>query len=290
MPIHKEQDNLSTDYVWPGSSVWIKCTEGISFGKLDKNGYNNLIVTEKPDILLMGSSHMEAMEIFQDQTVASRLSNKTGLSVYNIGISGHTFPRLINNLDSALNVYNPQKYVIFEISNIDFSDEIFQEAINHDLQRLTSANKGIIFILQKLPFLRIIYTQLKDAKINKNTIDSTISTEYAIPDYEKPLSYISKICKKHNVIPIIFLQTPYNFDNNGNITFQTNRDMLMEFTKNCQENNIIFVNMENPFKYSFENKKIFTHGFITGKVENGHLNKDGHEIIATTLAKIIEDR
>ena len=68
-------------------------TEGIAHGRFDANGYNNLAVIENPNILLLGSSHMEAVNVNQDENIAFLLANELNgtHSVYNLGISGHNF-------------------------------------------------------------------------------------------------------------------------------------------------------------------------------------------------------
>jgi hypothetical protein len=91
-PVHIANKKGNTDYVWSPNSEWVRLTEGISIGKFDANGYNNISVVENPDIII-GSSHMEAVEVMQNQTAAYLLGDKfrNVYSVYNMGISGHDF-------------------------------------------------------------------------------------------------------------------------------------------------------------------------------------------------------
>ncbi len=93
LPVHIINPKGNTDYIWPANAVWVKMTEGISYGKFDSNGYNNLEAIDSPDIILLGSSHMEATNIMQDETIATLLNKyfKGKYLVYNLGISGHDF-------------------------------------------------------------------------------------------------------------------------------------------------------------------------------------------------------
>ena len=75
-PIHKENPKRNTDYVCPPNSIWVKATEGIAFGKNDANGFNNKSVVDNPDIIVLGSSHMEAVNVMQDKNTAYLLSKK----------------------------------------------------------------------------------------------------------------------------------------------------------------------------------------------------------------------
>lgn len=75
-PIHKENPKGNTDFVWLPNSIWVKATEGIAFGKFDANGFNNKSVISNPDIIVLGSSHMEAFNVMQNENSAYLLSQK----------------------------------------------------------------------------------------------------------------------------------------------------------------------------------------------------------------------
>ena len=64
-PVHIDNPKGNTDYVWPAHSIWVKVTEGIAFGRYDADGFNNRTVIENPDIIFLGSSHIEATEVMQ---------------------------------------------------------------------------------------------------------------------------------------------------------------------------------------------------------------------------------
>lgn len=63
IPVHEENTRGNTDYVWPSNSIWVNAKEWISFGKNDEKGFNNISVIENPDIIVLGSSHMEATNV-----------------------------------------------------------------------------------------------------------------------------------------------------------------------------------------------------------------------------------
>ena len=88
-PVHFENPQKNTDYIWPADTHWFKMTEGISIGRFDAKGYNNLQVVQNPDILVLGSSHMEATDVPQNKNTAYFLEQKLDnrYQVYNMGIS-----------------------------------------------------------------------------------------------------------------------------------------------------------------------------------------------------------
>lgn len=73
VPIHSPSESGSTDYVWNRNKFYSRGTEGFAMGVTDKNGFNNLETFKKGDIdvLLMGSSHMEAFNVMGSVTWVS---------------------------------------------------------------------------------------------------------------------------------------------------------------------------------------------------------------------------
>jgi hypothetical protein len=65
--IHIENPSGATDYKWQSGQRKATMTEGFSWLKMDDSGFNNVafddVGSEQPDILLMGSSHMEAVQV-----------------------------------------------------------------------------------------------------------------------------------------------------------------------------------------------------------------------------------
>lgn len=60
VPSRENNHNHNTDYVWASNTPWASMTEGISFGIMDANGYINSKAIDNPDIIFLGSSHLEA--------------------------------------------------------------------------------------------------------------------------------------------------------------------------------------------------------------------------------------
>ncbi len=88
-------------------------TEGFSWLHVDENGFNNQTVPEHTDVLVMGSSHMEGFNVGKNKNAVALLSQTLpDLSFYNIGISGHNIYRCVDNVEDALDYYQPSKYVV----------------------------------------------------------------------------------------------------------------------------------------------------------------------------------
>lgn len=63
---------------------------------------------------------MEAFQVGQKESLTYLLNSMLGnWSIYNIGISGHTFPICVDNLNAAVQKYRPSKYIIVETLELD---------------------------------------------------------------------------------------------------------------------------------------------------------------------------
>ena len=62
--VHITSKTGASDYVWESGKFYSRGNEGFACGVIDDNGYNNSYPAEgNIDILLMGSSHMEAFNV-----------------------------------------------------------------------------------------------------------------------------------------------------------------------------------------------------------------------------------
>ena len=300
LPVHKDSPFGTTDYVWEKNAPWIKMTEGISWGRLDANGFNNPSVIENPDVLILGSSHMEAINVFQSRNTAALLGEyfaESGyhLSVYNRGISGHHFLKCLKYLKKNTESTSA-KYVVIETSKIDFTAKEIAKLLENKIDVTKSVSSGIIFYLQKMPVFRLLYMQLEHGlltlflpKSGKTPLPKNCEiaeTQREIEDsQEKLFSFIEKNASGKKII--IFYHPATKPDKNGNLVYETNETYFSEFAKAAKNHGIAFVDLtaatENLWRFQHKT----THGFCTGTAFGGHLNANGHKIVAEQLYKTI---
>lgn len=103
---------------------------------------------------------MEGANVFTTQRTSYLLQKLTNKSVYNIGISGHELLTCVKNLDSALTVMQPTEYVIIETGTTTFNLKDINECLSGDTTSIPSYDSGILFQLQKIPYLKLLYAQL----------------------------------------------------------------------------------------------------------------------------------
>lgn len=292
-PVHKSNPLGNTDYIWPSGGVWYKMTEGISHGKFDANGYNNPSVVENPDILLLGSSHMEALDVNQDQSTAYVLDQLLPeSSVYNLGISGHHFLKVCKYLPATLALYpNEPEFIIIETDDIRFSPEDIDTLLQGTIEYTQSFDSGVIAALQRFPFLRLMYLQsddLLELMLPKSEADTpeqpTIVTEAA---YEALFGYIRQVTANCNSKIIIVYHPNGQLQPDGSVSFREPDQSKALFAKKCEESGIRFVDMAPAFGELYAQSHKLPHGFITGRIGYGHLNADGHRCVAEELANAI---
>lgn len=285
VPARVLDESGSTDYKWPSNTFYSKWTEGIAFGTTNNDGYNNLFDFndgDKLDALFMGSSHLEGFNVSQKENASSVLNDISEFKTYNIGISEHTLPICIENLECALKKYKPTKYVIIETMSISFYDNEIMDSLDDTNELPTYSNK-IMDFLQSFKYLKLIRYQLNDAA-PKQKIESINNSE-AI---NKMMNKAKIICDRYNV-KLIILYHPTLTVNEDNIIFNYNKEDCKMFEDICEMNDIEFVNMEQNFAEAYYSDNVLPHGFNNTVLGVGHLNKYGHRMIAERLSKVMED-
>lgn len=298
-PIHYPNSSGATDYTWTVNTFYSQCSEGISNGKTNNEGLMNSFDYKTGmniDTLVMGSSHMEAGNVAMSESTAyvlnSLLQDKT---VYNIGISGHTFLTCCSNLKAALVNYNPSDYVIIETSRIDFSADELNSVLDGTLPEIADHSGGILGFLSRNQFLRLVYHQLQGFMGHADEDNENIAIDNKPQEDNRTalnnlLSYISDIAAENNVKIIIFYHPTTQINSDGSLLLPNDSDDRAKFSDLCSENGITFLDMTERFKYEYETNHILPHGFCNSSIGSGHLNKYGHEMIADELYKIIENQ
>lgn len=181
------EDN-TTDYKWAPHQLCTNMEEGFSCLILDKDGFNNTFdyVKTKPiDILLMGSSHMEAMNCAINQNIGALLNSYFGeCKVYNIGISSHNLVYCFKNIGKAYEYYKPGKYIIIETMGLkpDFKSFISGNLPHHRAYKIGSKEA---YLQQYIPSGKKILQKFSSWKeqSHKNLFPDNKSTKNVEDDY-----------------------------------------------------------------------------------------------------------
>ena len=309
IPVHIDNPHGNTDYIWPANSRWMKMSEGVSWGQVDANGFNNKTVLDNPDILIVGSSHMEAMNVMQDENTASQLNQLLNqrYSVYNLGISGHNFCKTCQYLPRNIELFKPKglKAIIVETSTVDVSLKDVESILQQNIKKTPSHSNGLVGKLQRNPYLRTLYFQYehglsktlsppqlyniikkirtKEKPTKSKSVNIMPSKESA---YSKLFIYLADIQKEHHVRIIVFHHPFETLKRDGSI-FLGDTKKIAAFSDAAIEHGVVFVDMSNQFEKMYYEEHHVPHGFITGKLGVGHLNAYGQATIAKELADVI---
>ena len=285
----------ATDYVWTANSFFIQSGEGFSHGRFDENGFHNAFApkSESIDYLLIGSSQMEAVNVGEKESTAYLLNEKLNLDnysceggyLYNIGTSGHNFVCCVDNLHNAMAVYSPKKAVIIETMQLGFSEAEINAAVTHTRTRIPSYDGGLFFQLQKLPYLKLLYHQYKGLNRGAGDDISAATAEPNVQDTSLLLEEIVRCTEGKNAL-ILFFPT-MKLEENGTLSPSVSAQERATFASLCAQYGITFVDMTDTFLQAYEEEHILPYGFANTHVGQGHLNKNGHRMIAEKLYETI---
>lgn len=297
---HQMNPNHSTDvkwypYQWKGTMA-----EGIAFMRLDNNGFNNNfdLNNEEVNILLMGSSHMEALQVAQSQNTGALLNEYLPeYTTYNISISGHTIYHCIDNLESAIAEYSPTDYIIIETMDLDLDPDAMQAATSHNRSRLKSSKGGSYYLARYLPGLNTLYQKITNWRNTSNfkrevTETNTETVPFSAEQYTEALdsflTFAKNVTSENDCKLIILYHPTMELSQDGALVFNADSDKATIFHDLCQTNDIIFVDASDIFLEMYEQQHLLPSGFSNTKIAEGHLNKYGHNAIATLLADTIK--
>lgn len=294
--VHIRNESGSTDYKWESGQRKANMTEGFSWLKMDANGFNNDKVWDKTtrgiDILIIGSSHMEATEVPGDSNAGVLLGRLLPeYSVYNIGMPGHDIYRCAKNLHNAVTEYDPGRYVVLETDTIDITETEARAVLQGGIKAIPSYDKGLLYMLQKyIPATKNIFKQIEDWYHSEIVYGRKSYKREAASD-ETLAEFLRKmVCDCGGDRQLILLyHPPTHIDENGKLMFEEEREAVWRFAEGCEQADILFVDMTDDFAAMYSLEFVQAHGFINTAIGVGHLNAFGHKCIAEKLARTVRE-
>lgn len=300
---HIANPSGATDYKWkPGQykAVW---SEGINYMKMDDNGFNNISSdTNDIDLLLMGGSHMEAIQ-FETEFNAGTILNESvaGMKTYNIGMSGHQLLNCLDNLESAIEEYHPSSFVVIETDNLNADADSIQAVLNGTLADIPSYDSGIMYQLQRVPALKVIYKQLMDKlSIDRPSaaLGDVIEAIAAEGGSEKlsmqKLHTMTKVlkekhdfCEEHGVRFVLVYTPGISVAADGSIHRNDDEEWVSSVENTAKDAGITVVDCFEAMKNEYESTYALPFGFNNATMGSGHLNETGHRIVAQEIAKAV---
>lgn len=294
----------ASDFKYEPHAFWITGDEGFAVNETNNDGYMNTFdyTPGMPvDVLIMGASNMEASSIPKSQSAAARLNamleEKT---VYNIGISMHSLVTCLVNLPAALKKYRPTSYVALEATSLSFPAQTLREALDGTTVEMALQDN----ILKKNPFIRSTYAKLRPiwedhiqpllaaAMAKAETVEETPAPAAAPEDAQQLLDELigraARQLEAAGVQGILFYHPATYLDSNGDLMLDTDESEKEAFAALCARHGLIFLDMSDRFLAEYQSSHILPYGFANSAVGSGHMNCDGHRMLAEELYAVIK--
>lgn len=296
LPSHAKSPDGSTDFRWEPKVFYSRATEGFAWGRTNNEGFadaHDLEEGAQVGVLIMGSSQMEGFNVDQKDTAAYLLGEMLGdKTVYNIGVSSHTFCMCCGNLEAALSSYRPQTVVI-ETNVCVFSDPLLEAVINGTVKEVDSHTEGLLGLLQRNQYLRLLYSQFSNYREKKAADEEEdASSESKLNDPQLLAGVLSKIgsIAEANGAKLVILYHPgTELNPDGSLKLTGSEPAAAQFAELCPQYGIVFLDLSERIMEGYERESKLPYGFANTPVGSGHLNKYGHKMIAEELFKTISE-
>jgi len=295
-------------------SHFCMATEGYCNGTFDSNGFNNLWCVERnvqilpPEqtnkqslvhSLLLGSSEMYGV-YFPMNKHCCYLINKQHegddqFLLYNIGESGNALVYIANEYEEALDYFQPKRYAILETRVLPK----YANLKNFETAKMTLKNhlenKLFLLVSQYVYSIRLMTLNIQKGLSGKQkTSGANLDEEEEkwndgnvdrLRDFLRQFSEPSRI---RGVRPIIFYHPRPILNIDGSATLDVDPKDVELYRTECEKQGIVFVCLGDRFLREYEEKNILPYGFWNTLPNTGHLNREGHRMIADELCKVID--
>ena len=303
---HLPSPTGATDYIREPNRRYAYMSEGFSFGRVDSGGFNNpgrmAENCSSPDILFMGSSHMEAMYVPPDCSapyLLNEMLRPEGKTVYSIAISSNPLLRCLKNLNRALEYYHPQEYVVIETMYVTFTIKEMENLLTGRMSRNASYSKDDWrYWIQQPPYVKLIYSQYSNVlnNVDNETQNEDSYVQAARDDWRykeligEVMIMLKSISSEHNVEPVLLFHPRLAIQADGSVDTAFNRDDFALLKQACSEYGVIFLDLTDAFMNGYTEGNILPHGFANTEIGAGHINRNGHRIAAESLYDMIKQR
>lgn len=292
------------DEVWkratPNGRV-SRYVEGAVSVRLDANGYNNEYYRDANrdladvDALVMGSSHVEGFNLEKpfvyllNERFADSEATK---SFYQCGASSHTLTASIARYEDALKLFRPKRYVLVEACLIPDLKEI-RRALNDELENRPAPAAlrpwfarvwGLTWGLGRLNQYWAFRAKRESGSSAPPSIESREELEAGWTELARRVVEISR---RYRVRPIFFFHLNAELGENGEYLPRSEVERLPAFRAICEREGIVFVDATERFRREYEENDVWHYGFGNAGIISGHLNRDGHRVVADVLEETI---
>ena len=302
MPTAQSEEYSNTKYI--ENRFWISLREGFGFGRTNELGYNDTPIRDESAmrIAFIGSSHTVGLQMNQKDIYPVVIEEllfaddiaENDFECISVASAGQFLNTSISNLEPLAKSFDNLAYVVLETPELSYSEEEFEKMLLGEYHAAPEDDGFIYRAAQRIPYLRLIanqYQSMREQQIANSIARSTTPSE---PDYEAYERGFSAVAKKLGSIAdeygftLIFLHhsipTP-----DADHTFHSghNSKNLEILQRCCSENGIILLDMCREFSDFHNSTSISPYGFANTCPGLGHLNANGHSIIAQKIYETV---
>lgn len=313
----RRSGNATAGIYEPGRTL-VSGTEGFGIHRVDDNGYINR--TADLDLsgyaLVLGNSQSNGSNVMPDRKWVSLLDDsmranaESKCKVYNVSKGGADFCDIVSGFTAAISEFGNADTVIIQIINTDYEtkkmkDSLIQRNYSPDLcadsimkglsptQQIRNALKNYFPLMVYSYEYRIREMKLDfaDAFIyHQASSGDGLADEHSKSEYEKAyriaLQDMFSLLVNNYDGKIIVLNLPtVEIGADGQLEC-LNSETEKIFAQLCMENGISYLNMSEEYRKYYSEKKIVPYGFSNTRPGHGHLNNDGHKMVADALKSI----
>lgn len=314
---------------YPANTRYVSDREGYANFVSDNFGFNNGYIETEPKagvirILSLGDSITESVQVGRNDNYSDRLEKKLNqaggkFEVLNLGVSGKSIPDYIIYASGYISTFSPDFFIIkIEASDFlgdatDTSKQNFlirkggtfkiaakENAVDKTIigrLKLIKDNSGwfqpiIKYTLIKLPKLRNILNGNSGGEQSANET-AAVSGENALRTKEEMIDWQINKLKEAYGPKFIFIYISSNpAIVKGKIVATEDKETL-ETKKiielDCKKYGVPFIDTTDDFNKFYYEKEKMPRGFNNNEPGAGHLNKDGHEIVADKLYNYLKN-
>jgi hypothetical protein len=302
-------------------SRFVNGGEGFSSIRVNNFGYNNDFIDVNKDdnyrIVVLGDSVTSASQLPRKNNYTTKLKDKLNKDggnneVYNFGKAGRRMADYLAFAEDYKKILKPD-YFIIQLEADDFlvkNPDLFVVKKHDDIFSLEKTEKSGYFnklkdIKNKTGWFQqiFLYTAIDVSKTNViaklktainyiNTIVKTrdievpeINPNTIVNDSEDLIDWQLKeliTAYGDNIVILMVSNTPIIKD--GKVIYEDKQNELKTLLKSkILENKIKLIDTENIFNEYYDRTNKFARGFNENSPGTGHLNIDGHEIVAEEL-------
>lgn len=301
----------------PGTRI-VRADEGYTVTNVDENGYINEAseLSREGYVLILGNSQSNGNNVMPKDKYVQILNKMLGadrrdkdVCAYNISVGGRDFCDIVQGFDAAIREFPQSEAVVIQIQTTELDLRKLQECIVQ--RKFLKEDKGS-YLKEHITFkqtvlnniknyfpLWIYLWEIKSQNVNLNfdnafwhqerDVASTEGTELNLDEYEEALDKVLQFIKSDYDGKIVIVNVPYiSFDAGGTIIYSKSETEAV-FEKLCEKNNVIYHNMITKYQKEFESSYKLPYGFSNTSMGTGHLNKDGHRMVAEALYEILKE-